>query len=145
MASKTSTQSGFSDAEKAAMQERARELKGTRSKGGKPDGEADLLAKVAEMPEADRVMAERIHAIVQEVAPILEPKTWYGMPAWARDGKVVCFFKSADKFKSRYATFGFEEAALIDQGTMWPTSFGITKLSKADEQLIAELVKRAIG
>ena len=127
------------------MQERARELKAARSKGGKADGEADLLAKVAEMPEADRVMAERIHAIVREAAPILEPKTWYGMPAWARDGKVVCFFKSADKFKSRYATFGFEETARIDDGTMWPTSFGITKLSKADEQLIAQLVKRAVG
>ena len=142
----TSSQSGgFSDDEKAAMQERAREVKAGSRKGGKVDGEADLLAKVAEMPAADRVMAERIHAIVRKVAPVLEPKTWYGMPAWALDGKVVCFFKSADKFKSRYATFGFEEQARIDEGTMWPTSFGITKLTEADERLIAELVKRAVG
>ena len=142
---KGGTKGGFTDDEKSAMQERARELKAARSKAGKVDGEADLLAKVAEMPTSDRVMAERIHAIVSEVAPVLEPKTWYGMPAWARDGKVVCFFKSADKFKSRYATFGFEEQARIDEGTMWPTSFGITKLTAADERLIAELVKRAVG
>ncbi len=136
---------GFSDEEKAAMRERAKEVKAGGRKGGKVDGEADLLAKVAEMPPADRVMAERIHAIVRKVAPVLEPKTWYGMPAWALDGKVVCFFKSADKFKSRYATLGFEEQARIDEGTMWPTSFGITKLTEADEGLIAELVKRAVG
>ncbi len=136
---------GFTDDEKAAMQERSRELKAARSKGGKVDGQADLLAKIAEMPPADREMAERIHAIVGEVAPVLEPRTWYGMPAWSLDGKVVCFFKSADKFKSRYATLGFEEQARIDEGTMWPTSFGITKLTAADERLIAELVKRAIG
>jgi uncharacterized protein YdhG (YjbR/CyaY superfamily) len=136
---------GFTEAEKAAMQERSRELKAARRKGANDDGEADLLAKIAEMPQADRVIAERLHAIVREVAPVLKPRTWYGMPAWALDGKVVCFFKSADKFKSRYATFGFEEAARIDEGTMWPTSFGLTKLSKADEQRLADLVKRAMG
>ena len=136
---------GFTEAEKAAMQERSRELKAARRKGADADGEADLLSKVAEMPQADRVIAERIHAIVREVAPILKPRTWYGMPAWALDGKVVCFFKSADKFKSRYATLGFEEQARIDEGTMWPTSFGITKLTPADERRIAELVKRAVG
>jgi len=136
---------GFTDDEKSAMQERARELKAARSKAGKVDGEADLLAKVAEMPTADRVMAERIHAIVSEVAPVLEPKTWYGMPAWARDGKVVCFFKSADKFKERYATFGFNEPANLDDGGMWPTSWALTKLTAADEKKIAALVKKAVS
>jgi uncharacterized protein YdhG (YjbR/CyaY superfamily) len=136
----------FSDEEKEAMRERAKEAKAEArraAKGGKGDGQQDLLAKVAEMPESDRVMAERIHAIVTENAPDLAPKTWYGMPAWARNGKVVCFFKAADKFKTRYATFGFEEDAQIDDGTMWPTSWGLTRLTAADEARIAELVKRA--
>ena len=136
----------FSDEEKEAMRERAKEAKTEArraAKGGKGDGQQDLLAKVAEMPESDRVMAERIHAIVTENAPYLAPKTWYGMPAWARNGKVVCFFKAADKFKTRYATFGFEEDAQIDDGTMWPTSWGLTRLTAADEARIAQLVKRA--
>jgi uncharacterized protein YdhG (YjbR/CyaY superfamily) len=136
---------GFTDDEKAAMQERARELKAERRTSGKADGLADLLAKVAEMPDADRSMAERIHAIVTTNAPALEPKTWYGMPAWARDGKVVCFFKRADKFKSRYATLGFEEAARLDAGAMWPTSYALLELTSADEARIAELVRRAAG
>ena len=136
----------FTDEERAAMKERAREQKAEAKRGQeKADGLADLLAKIAEMPESDRVMAERIHAIVGANAPALMPKTWYGMPAYAKDGKVVCFFKAADKFKSRYATFGFEEQAALDEGSMWPTSYALTKLTKADEALIGELVKKAAG
>ena len=120
------------------MKERSRELR-----AGKADGEKDLLAKIAEMAEPDRVMAERIHAIVRAAAPSLEPKTWYGMPAYAKDGKVVCFFKAAGKFNSRYATFGFEETANLDEGAMWPTSYALTKLTAADEKKIAALVKKA--
>jgi uncharacterized protein YdhG (YjbR/CyaY superfamily) len=143
-AKRTAVDDRWTDEEVAAMKERARELKAAKGRGkAKPDGEADLLAKVADMPEPDRVMAERIHAIVKANAPVLEPKTWYGMPAWARDGKVVCFFKAADKFKSRYATFGFEEDARLDAGSMWPTSWALTKLTPADEATIAELVKKA--
>lgn len=145
MATNTSTKGGFTDDEKAAMQERARELKAARTKGGKADGEADLLAKVAEMPDADRVMAERIHAIVKEQAPSLEPRTWYGMPAYARDGKVVCFFQAAAKFNARYATLGFNDSAALDDGTMWPTAFALARLTKADEERIAALVRRAVG
>lgn len=136
----------FTADERAAMAERAREAKRDAKRGqDRAAGEADLLAKIAEMPDADRVIAERIHAIVTSVAPDLDPKTWYGMPAWARDGKVVVFFKSADKFKSRYATLGFEEAARIDEGTVWPASFGITALTPADEAMIADLVRKAVG
>jgi uncharacterized protein YdhG (YjbR/CyaY superfamily) len=134
---------GFTDAERAAMQERARELKAARS--GKADGEADLLAKIAEMPEPDRVMAERIHAIVKASAPSLTPRTWYGMPAYARDGKVICFFQSADKFKARYATFGFNDAAMLDDGAMWPTSFALKELTPGDEAKLAALVKKAVS
>jgi uncharacterized protein YdhG (YjbR/CyaY superfamily) len=136
----------FTAEERAAMQERARELKSeSRASKNREAGERDLLAKIAEMPESDRVMAERIHAIVTASAPALMPKTWYGMPAYANeDGKVVCFFKSADKFKSRYATLGFEEDAHLDDGTMWPTSFGLTKLTAADEARIEALVKKAV-
>jgi uncharacterized protein YdhG (YjbR/CyaY superfamily) len=133
----------FTDDEIDAMKERAKELKATRRGGDKVDGEVDLLAKLAEMPEADRVMGERIHAIIKASAPALTPKTWYGMPAYAKDGKVVCFFKAADKFKTRYATFGFEETAHLDDGSMWPTSWAITRLTAADEKTIAALVKRA--
>lgn len=133
---------GFTDDEKAAMQERARELK--RGKKDK-DGEAELLAKVAEMPADERVIVERIHAIVREHAPSLDPTTWYGMPAWARDGKAVCFFQPAAKFKARYCTLGFNDGATLDEGTMWPTSFAITELTKADEERITELVRRAAG
>ena len=132
--------SEWTDEEKSAMKERAKEMKAA-AKGA--DGLADLLAKVAALPEPDRSMAERVHAIVTESAPDLAPKTWYGMPAWARNGKVIWFFKAADKFKSRYATFGFEESAQIDDGTMWATSWGLTRLTAADEARITELVKRA--
>ena len=140
-AKRTTGNKGFTADERAAMKERARELKAEASKA---DGESDLLAKIAEMPKADRVMAERIHAIVAAIAPALSPKTWYGMPAYAQDGKIVCFFKSADKFKSRYATFGFEETATLDDGAMWPTSYALTKLTPADEKKIAALVKKAV-
>ena len=135
---------GFSADEKAAMRERARELKAeSRRDADRVEGERDLLAKIAEMPEPDRVMAERIHAIITATAPELSPKTWYGMPAYAKDGKLVCFFKAADKFKSRYATFGFEETANLDDGAMWPTSWALTRLTAAGETTIAALVKKA--
>jgi uncharacterized protein YdhG (YjbR/CyaY superfamily) len=133
---------GFTAEERAAMRERAQELKAEKSRA---DGERDLLAKIAEMPKPDRVLADRIHAIVTANAPALVPKTWYGMPAYTKDGKVVCFFKSADKFKSRYATFGFEEAANIDDGAMWPTSFAVTELTAKDEAKLAALVKKAVS
>ena len=133
---------GFSAEERAAMKERAQELK---AEARKADGESALLAKVAEMQGPDRAMAKRLHAIVTASAPDLAPKTWYGMPAYARDGKVVCFFKSADKFNSRYATFGFEEAANLDDGAMWPTSYALTKLNATDEKKLASLVKKAVS
>ena len=133
---------GFTAEERAAMRERAQELK---AEARKADGEKALLAKVAEMPEPDRVMAERLHAIVKANAPNLSPKTWYGMPAYARDGKVVCYFQSADKFNSRYATFGFNDTANLDDGAMWPTSFALKKLTEADEKKIAALVKKAVS
>jgi uncharacterized protein YdhG (YjbR/CyaY superfamily) len=144
-----STSKGFTADERAAMKERAQELKAQSRRGpraGKADGESDVLAKIAEMPEPDRVMAERLHALIKANAPALSPKTWYGMPAYAnKDGKVVCFFRSADKFKSRYATFGFEEDASLDDGTMWPTSFALTKLTAEDEAKIGALVKKAVS
>ena len=133
---------GFTAEERAAMRERAKELK---AEARKADGEKALLEKVAEMPEPDRVMAERLHAIVKANAPDLSPKTWYGMPAYARDGKVVCYFQSADKFDSRYATFGFNDTAKLDDGAMWPTSFALKKLTAADEKKIAALVKKAVN
>lgn len=139
---------GFSAEERAAMKEHAEELKTTARRGArasKADGESDVLAKIAEMPEPDRVMAERLHAIVKTHAPDLTPKTWYGMPAYARDGKVVCFFQSADKFKARYATLGFNDAANLDDGAMWPTAFALTKLTPADEVRIAAIIKQAAG
>jgi uncharacterized protein YdhG (YjbR/CyaY superfamily) len=140
------TSKGFSDEEKSAMKERAKELKAeARANKDKAEGERDLLAKIAEMPKPDRVMAERIHAIVKASAPALSPKTWYGMPAYAKDGKIVCFFTPADKFKSRYATFGFNDDAHLDEGNMWPTSFALTKLTAADEARIGALVKRAVS
>ena len=143
---KTTAAKGFTADERAAMKERAKELKAEeRANQDREAGERDLLAKIAEMPKADRVLAERFHAIVTANAPDLVPKTWYGMPAYAQDGKVVCFFKSADKFKSRYATIGFEETARLDDGTMWQTSFAVTKLSSADEKKIAALVKKAVS
>ena len=131
---------GFTTEERAAMRERARELK---AEGGKADGERDLLAKIAEMPKADRAMAERIHAIVKKSAPHLSPKTWYGMPAYAKDGEVICFFQSAGKFKARYATFGFSDKANLDQGAMWPTAFALRELTAAVEKQIASLVNKA--
>ena len=142
------TVGGFTDEERAAMQERARELKAARRRGPRADqadGEGELLAKIAEMAEPDRVMAERIHAIVMDSAPSLSPRTWYGMPAYARDGKVICFFQAASKFKVRYATFGFQPDAMLDDGAMWPTAFALTELTADDEARIAALVKKAVG
>jgi uncharacterized protein YdhG (YjbR/CyaY superfamily) len=138
---------GFTAEERAAMKERAQELKAeARGKKGKADGESEVLAKIAEMPEPDRSMAERLHAIVKDSAPALSPKTWYGMPAYARDGKVVCFFQSADKFKSRYATFGFNhDNANLDEGNMWPNAFSLKHLTAAEEARIAALVKKAVS
>jgi uncharacterized protein YdhG (YjbR/CyaY superfamily) len=135
---------GFTAEERAAMRERAKELKASRRRG-KADGESDVLAKIAEMPESDRVMAERLHAIVKASAPDLSPRTWYGMPAYSKDGKVVCYFQSAAKFKSRYATFGFNDAANLDQGAMWPTSFALKELTAAEEKKIGALVKKAVS
>lgn len=145
-AGRTKTTVGFSDEERAAMKEHASELKTAARRGSratKADGEQDVLAKIAEMKESDRVLAERIHAVIKTNAPGLSPKLWYGMPAYAKDGKVVCFFRSAEKFKTRYATLGFEDKANLDDGTMWPTSFALTGLSAADEALIGELVQKA--
>jgi uncharacterized protein YdhG (YjbR/CyaY superfamily) len=134
---------GFTDEERAAMQERARELK---AGAGKADGERDVLAKIAEMPEPDRAMAERLHALVKASAPALSPRTWYGMPAYAnKDGKVVCYFTPASKFKERYATFDFNAAANLDEGNMWPTAFALKELTAAEEAKIAALVKRAVS
>lgn len=138
----TKASDGFSAEEKAAMRERTREAK--RS-GGAAEDAAEVLAKIAEMPDADRVIAERLHAIVAEAAPGLAPKTWYGMPAYARDGKIVCFFQPASKFKARYATLGFNDAARLDDGALWPTAFAVTALGPDVERQIAELVKRAAG
>ena len=134
---------GFTAEERAAMRERAKELK---AEAQKADGERAVLAKIAEMEGPDRAMAERLHEIVKASAPSLSPKTWYGMPAYAnKDGKVVCYFQSAEKFDARYATFGFNDAANLDEGAMWPTSFALKELSAAEEAKIAELVKRAAG
>ncbi len=137
---------GFTDEERAAMKERAQELKAARRgpRAGKADGEDDVLAKIAEMQETDRAMAERLHALIKDTAPDLSPRTWYGMPAYAMDGKVVCFFQGAQKFKTRYATFGFSAAANLDEGGMWPTAFALKKLTAAEEARIGALVKRAV-
>jgi uncharacterized protein YdhG (YjbR/CyaY superfamily) len=140
------TSKGFTDEERAAMKERARELKAeARADRDKAAGERDVLAKIAEMPEPDRAMAERIHAIVKASAPNLSPKTWYGMPAYAKDGKIVCFYQSAQKFNSRYATLGFNDTANLDEGAMWPTSFALKGLTAAEEARIGALVKRAVS
>ena len=145
----TNTKSkGFTDEERAAMKERAQELKAEARRGQRADqadGESDVLAKIAEMPEPDRAMAKRLHAIIKASAPALSPKTWYGMPAYAKDGKVVCFFQSAQKFKSRYATFGFSDKANLDEGAMWPTSFALKQLTAAEEARIGALVKKAVS
>jgi uncharacterized protein YdhG (YjbR/CyaY superfamily) len=133
---------GFTAEERAAMKERAQELKAAARKA---DGESAVLAKIAEMPEPDRAIGKRLHAIIKASAPALSPKTWYGMPAYAKDGKVVCFFQSADKFKSRYATLGFSDGANLDEGAMWPTSFALKELTAAEEARIGALVKKAVS
>jgi uncharacterized protein YdhG (YjbR/CyaY superfamily) len=135
---------GFTDEERAAMKERAQELRAEGGRG-KADGESDVLAKIAEMPEPDRAMAERLHAIIRASAPTLSPKTWYGMPAYAKDDKVVCFFRAAQKFKDRYATFGFNDKANLDEGHMWPTAFALKELTAAEEARIRALVKKAVS
>ena len=144
------TSGGFTEAERAAMVERAKEAKAEKRRISKEEkaalAEQDVLDKIAEMPDSDRVMAERIHAIVKETAPQLAPKTWYGMPAYAnKDGKIVCYFQSADKFDARYATIGFDESANLDDGAMWATSFALKELTDAEEKRIAELVKKAVS
>ena len=139
---------GFTDEERAAMKERAQELKAEARRGAradKADGESAVLAKIAEMQRSDRAMAKRLHAIVKASAPDLSPRTWYGMPAYAKEGKVVCFFQSAQKFKSRYATLGFSDKANLDEGAMWPTSFALKELTAAEEARIIALVKRAVS
>jgi uncharacterized protein YdhG (YjbR/CyaY superfamily) len=136
------TSKGFTDEEKAAMKERVREMKMAAVQA---DGESDLLAKIAEMPESDRAMATRLHAVITASAPGLSPKTWYGMPAYAKDGNVVCFFQAAQKFKTRYATFGFSDKANLDDGTAWPVTYALTKLTSADEATIGALVKKAVS
>jgi uncharacterized protein YdhG (YjbR/CyaY superfamily) len=138
---------GLTDEERGAMKERTKELKAEARRGRRADeadGESDVLAKIAEMPEPDRALAERLHAVITASAPALAPKTWYGMPGYAKDGKVVCFFQSAHKFKSRYATFGFNDSANLDEGAMWPVAFALTELTAADEARIAALVKKAV-
>ena len=139
---------GFTDEERGAMKERAQELKAAARRGpgaDKADGESEVLLKIAEMPEPDRVIAERLHAIIKASAPALSPRTWYGMPAYAKDGKVVCFFQSAHKFKTRYATLGFSDKANLDKGAMWPTAFALKELTGAEEAKIDALVKKALS
>ena len=137
---------GFTDKERVAIKERVQELKAeARANKNKADGERDVLAKIAEMPEPDRVMAKRLHAIIRASAPALSPKTWYGMPAYAKDGKVVCFFQSAEKFKSRYATFGFSDEANLDEGAMWPVALALKELTATEEAKISALVKKAVS
>jgi uncharacterized protein YdhG (YjbR/CyaY superfamily) len=132
---------GFTAEEKAAMQDRVQEMKAAAQKA---DGESEVLAKIAELPATDRDMAKRLHAIIKASAPALSPKTWYGMPAYAKDGKIVCFFQSSHKFKTRYATLGFNDAARLDEGNVWPTAFALMKLTPADEARIGALVKKAV-
>src|SRR2546423_15260816 len=137
---------GFTDEERAAMKERVHELKAEARRGAqKADGESDVLAKIAEMPKPDRAMAERLHAMIKASAPALSPRTWYGMPAYAKDGNVVCFFQSAHKFKARYATFGFSDKANLDEGTMWPVAFALKELTAAAEARIRALLKNAVS
>ncbi len=143
---KNSKSAGFSDEEKAAMKERAKELKAEeRANKSKEAGEKDILEKIGEMPEPDRSIAMRLHELIKANAPVLWPKTWYGMPAYAKDGKVVCFFQSGQKFESRYCTFGFNDSAKLDDGSMWPTSFALVKLTAEVEAKIVDLVKKAVG
>ena len=147
-AKSTTAVEGFSDDERAAMKERVQELKTAARRGpraDKADGESAVLAKIAEMPEPDRAMAERLHAIIKASAPALSPRLWYGMPAYAKDGKVVCFFQSAQKFNTRYATLGFSDQAKLDDGAMWPTAYALTTLNAADEARIGALVQKAVS
>jgi uncharacterized protein YdhG (YjbR/CyaY superfamily) len=145
---KNKTSARFTDEERAAMKEYAQELKTAARRGpraAKADGEGDLLAKIAEMSEPDRALAERLHAVITASAPALAPRTWYGMPAYAKDGKVVCFFQPAQKFKTRYATLGFNDAATLDDGAMWPVAYALTELTATDEARIGALVKKAVS
>jgi len=145
---KIKTYEGFTDEERSAMKERAKEFKAPArrgSRGGKADGESEVLAKIAEMTEPDRLLAERVHAVIKDSAPGISPTTWYGMPAYAKDGKVICFFQPAQKFKSRYATLGFSDKANLDEGAMWPVYYAVTELTAADEARIGALVKKAVG
>ena len=147
-AAKGKSSVGFTAEERAAMKEHAQELKTAARRGpraAKADGESDVLAKIAEMPERDRAMAERLHALIKASAPELSPRTWYGMPAYAKDGKVLCFFQSSSKFKTRYATLGFSDKANLDDGAMWPTAFALKDLTADDEARIGALVKKAVG
>lgn len=147
MATRDESTSGFSEAERAAMKAHAAELRASRGAGAKKKEREfqACLDAIAAMPENDRLIAERIHLMVTSAAPVLDPKTWYGMPAYARDGKVVCFLQVGSKFESRYATFGFQDAAALDDGNVWPTTFAVTRLTEADEARLAELVRRAVG
>lgn len=138
------TSEGFTEAERAAMKERSKELKASK-RGKKADTEGEVLAKIAEMPDADRILAERLHTLVKENAPSLTAKTWYGMPAYAKDGKVLCFFQAAAKFGARYATLGFNDVANLDDGSMWPTAFALTALTPENEKQISELLRKAVG
>jgi len=143
-----SAKKGFTDEERAAMKERVRELKAEARRGPRAkqaDGESDVLAKIAQMPQPDRAMAERLHAIIKASAPALSPRTWYGMPAYAKDGNVICFFQSAHKFKTRYATFGFSDKANLDEGTVWPVTFALKELTASAEARIGALVKKAVS
>jgi uncharacterized protein YdhG (YjbR/CyaY superfamily) len=145
---KNKTYEGFTDEERNAMKERAKELKAPArrgSRGGKPDGESEVRAKIAEMTEPDRGLAERLHAVIKASAPGISPTTWYGMPAYAKDGKVICFFQPAQKFKTRYATLGFSDKANLDEGAMWPVYYALTELTAADEERIGALVKKAVS
>ena len=142
------TSEGWTDEERGAMKQRAQELKAAARRGSradKADGEGDVLAKIAELPEPDRALGERLHAIIKASAPVLSPRLWYGMPAYARDGKVVCFFQSAQKFNTRYATLGFSDQANLDEGALWPTAFALKELTAAEEARIAALVKKAVS
>ena len=143
----TKSPHGFTDEERTALKDRVQELKAARRGPGtrEADGDADVLAKIAEMPESDRTMAERLHAIIKASAPMLVPRTWYGMPAYAKEGDVVCFFQSGRKFKTRYATLGFSDEAKLDEGNLWPNAYAVTQLTAADEARIAALVKKAVG
>ena len=139
---------GFTDEERAAMKERAQELKAAARRGpraDRADGESAVLAKIAEMPDPDRALGERLHAVIKASAPVLSPRLWYGMPAYAKDGKIICFFQSAQKFKTRYATLGFSDKATLDEGAMWPTAFALTELTAAAEATIGALVKKAVS